>query len=140
MTLIGIYISILYISMFYVYVICYYIDMSRLHLKFKILIVTNYVIMIFSLKNPLWTSLMVAQRPFRISLLLFTKSFTPVGVSFSFSFEGKITCQWAYLSTSNTPKHFTSIGKFCVLTSFFLIFFSHFFFMFFREKFYKTVL
>ena len=53
MILIGMLISILYISMFYVYVICYCIDMSRLHLKFKILIVTNYVIMIFSLKNPL---------------------------------------------------------------------------------------
>ena len=134
MILIGIFISILYISMFYVYVICYCIDMSRLHLKFKILIVTNYVIMIFSLKNPLWTSLMVAQRPFHINLLLFTKSFTPVGVSFSFSFEGKITCQWTYLSTSNTPKHFTSIGKFCVLTSFFFnIFFSFLFYVFQRE-------
>ena len=63
-----------------------------------------------------------------------------IGVSFSFSSEGKITHQGTSLLTSNIPKHFASIGKFCVLTNFFFYVFSNFLFlMFLREEFHKTV-
>ena len=51
-SLVGIFLHVLYVTMFYVYVICYYIDISRLYLKFKILIFfTKYAIIISLFKK-----------------------------------------------------------------------------------------